>query len=636
MVNQSIEGNIGINGRGYTKKPGRGYTPGEFTRLVNCEIDASGVIKNRRPIRLCGYQYGTDRRIDNPMQFVGNIGQSMISVSNTAVYAHEPRSNGAVKLWDVSVFGGTSTNYHLLKKVIHYNKTTHFLSIRYAQNVDGAGGSGWYIASKHIDWPDDMIDSNHPGAISWFQDTSHYQDTTLVSRISTLSTVSSPDPPLIFKDAFMHKDRLWLVTEDELFFSKATDPLNFTPPDGGFFKLPGVQINSVVANRDTIYIIGNGSIHVLTYVTDPNVDSTLRELTGALGGDSACIYEDSVYTVRDDSLYVVTPSGVTKILDLQIGLNAVAGEYTKLESFGKYIVFLRWRRDSYEFQLSGDFNDITLPHSTKARSHPLGAALYTPGDSSTQFKYHMFFLNMDTGSIHVLDFRDAPEKALTSQGFISDMQLLPVEDGRNNFHLFLMTKCRNGSIPPPSNGNAYTGSIYSMQVSAPSPNNIINQLDECVEGTNVGGLYALRHVEPAIDIEMKHFTPDGNEFRMKKFRSLMIQGQVPFGSGVPGAPSGLQIQFAFDGRDYGTAMDLQAGYNDTDLPLTDPRAYDVSPMRIPINQRARAISVRITKKGNQIMDNPAYRQTLSIEELKLLWSYTQRGPINRAQDRYLS
>jgi hypothetical protein len=635
MVNQNIEGTVGLNGRGHTRKPSHGYTPGEYTRLVNAEIDASGAIVNRRPIRVCGFQYAANRRISNPCQFIGNIGQSMISVSNDSVWVHEPRNSGVIKLWDVSVLGSTSSNYHMLKKVIRYNNKNHFLSIRYANNVDGLGSDAWYVASKYIDWPSDALNEQNPGTVSWHQDTSHYTDQTLFSRIST---IADPKAPLVFKDAFIHKDRLWVVTEDELFFSKATDPLDFNVPEGGFIKIPGVQINSVIANRDHIYVIGNGSIHVITYVTDPNVDSVVREITGALGGDSACLYEDSVYTVRDDSLYLVSPNSVTKIMDLQIGLNAVPGEYTKIASFGNYIVFQRWRRNSYFFQLSGDFNDTNLPHSTKARSHPVGTGTYRDSSGSNAFKYHMFFLNMDTGSIHVLDFRDAPERTLLSQGYIADMELLPVEDGRNNFHLFFMTKCSNSADTSlPVGAAPYTGAVYSMQVSAPSTDYYINLLDECVEGTSSGGLYALRQVEPAVDIEIKRYVPDGNEFKMKKFRSLLIQGQMPVGyTEGSEVPQGLEIQYAFDNREYGTAVPLLTTYNDSNLLINDHKRTDVSPMRIPINQRARSISIRIKKKGNVILNNSDYRQNWAIEDIKVLWGYTQRGPINRAQDRYLS
>lgn len=627
MVNQNIEGNISLNGRGHTKKTNQGYTPGEYNRLVNAEINDAGCLVNRRPMRLTGKDVFLGRRLDNPHSFIGNVGPTAITLTNEAVWMHEP-ARKATKLWNLNpeMLDGVGTNlYHVLKKVIRYEDTTYFISVRYDSGVQAS-----YIQAKHITVPyDDYLDTANGGTVTAYQNLANYTNTVLIAR-STIGGVQ----PIVFKDAFIHKDRLWIVTEDEIFFSKATDPLEFDPPDGGFFQFNDSVINTAIANRDFIYVIGNGSIDVITYTTDPNVDAQVRNLTGALGGDSACVYEDSVYTVRDDNLYHVSASGVTKVLDLKVGMSAIGGEYTKIEAFGPYIVFLRWGRKMYDAALGAAFIDYVLPHKTKAKTHPLGAANYWNG-AAFDFKYHVYFLNMNTGAIHTLDFRDALDKATVGlQGIVSDMIIPPWEDGYNNFHLFFMTKqFKDTSLP----GGAYTGSVYSMQVSIPTDDQNVNLLDDCVGGTDIGGgSYEYKASEPAVDVEIRHYVPDGNEFKLKKFRGIQLQGQFPVTTDV-GNNGGLEVQFAFDQSAYGTAVPLTPSYNDQNMSINDPRRVDVSPARIPINQRARALSLRIKKKGNVIFDpNPNYRMGWSIEDIKILWGYTKRAPVNRSQDRYVS
>jgi hypothetical protein len=612
MTNTHIQANLILGGRGHTQKSNEGYVSGEYNRLVNAEINEAGNIVSRRPIKAVGI-FDNNRRIEDPQYFIGNIGGNAAFISNSKVYVSSALDN-TYDLWDLSNLSLSGSSYRVVKKVIRYNNITYFIALRY-----NSANTTYYIDVAYCNFKDTVF--SYSVTKNFYANFANYTVATLFSRPAS-------EGDLVFVNAFIHKDRLWVVCEDQVWFSKPTDPLTFSVPNGGFFKFPHVTINDACANKDNIYIIGNGSIEVITYTTDPNTDAVVRGVTGSLGGDSCCVHEDSVYTIKDEAIYYLSGSNVTKVYDLEVGFLTASGNYTKIASFGPYLVFLRWHRGSYEFgDFEGSFNEYGFPAQSKTKSHPIGSSRLFDG-TAYRHAYHMFFLHMGTGAIHVVDFRDGYNVSSdpTLQGIVGDMMFLPLEDGANNFHLFMMTKQRDTSTASGTRG--MRGSIYTMAINTPPEGGQNSYLDEYIENSSIG-VNVKRSVEAQVDIEIRHYVPDGNEFNFKKFRNIMIQGKFP--------QEALQLQYAFDNREYGAPLTIEPHYSNTLVP-TDPRAFDIGPSRFPINQRARAISLRIKNKPNDNVysNGQGYWDSWSIEDVKILWQYTSRGPISRSQGRYIT
>jgi hypothetical protein len=113
--------------------------------------------------------------------------------------------------------------------------------------------------------------------------------------------------------AFIWKDRLWVVNYDDgiIYYSKATDPTNFTAPDGGFFKLGGNSggdpINDVVVYSDTLLIFQRNAYYQFQFTSDPATDGYLREVSSETGAYTVLLHEDR--------LYVANPNGVFQYIN---------------------------------------------------------------------------------------------------------------------------------------------------------------------------------------------------------------------------------------------------------------------------------------------------------------------------------
>ena len=189
----------------------------------------------------------------------------------------------------------------------------------------------------------------------------------------------------------MHKERLWVVLGGALYFSKPTDPTVFSVPDGGFFKFAEADINYAVTLRDSIYVICDSAIYVINYSADPNLDANVIKIDAVAGGDSACVFRGNVYYTKDDTLNVINNYNVSKVMDLNLGFWGEEGSYSRLVPFGDYLVLQRYTTESY--------NSSAIP-ITGATEHPVSLANYGNNDLSC------YFINMDSGSIHGLDFSD--------------------------------------------------------------------------------------------------------------------------------------------------------------------------------------------------------------------------------------
>lgn len=112
--------------------------------------------------------------------------------------------------------------------------------------------------------------------------------------------------------AFMMQDRMFIADMNgaKVNYSKATDPLTWSAPDGGFFQInPGdaQSITAVVNLEDVVYFFKPDTTWAFSFNTDPAVDGVLRQISRTYGAFDA--------TTRGAEIYVVNRNGVFQFSD---------------------------------------------------------------------------------------------------------------------------------------------------------------------------------------------------------------------------------------------------------------------------------------------------------------------------------
>ena len=131
MVNQNIQGVVPIDGAGFKAIPKRSYKPGEYRRLVNCEL-RDGHIKPRRNITACGSRGDTIEPIVNPYPFIGFYKDYVIVANETEQWATNG-AGGYDALWPpTSLAAGSGANgFHKLVGVFVYNDKIYWISNKF-------------------------------------------------------------------------------------------------------------------------------------------------------------------------------------------------------------------------------------------------------------------------------------------------------------------------------------------------------------------------------------------------------------------------------------------------------------------------------------------------------------------------
>jgi hypothetical protein len=127
------------------------------------------------------------------------------------------------------------------------------------------------------------------------------------------------------------------------------------------------------------------------------------------------------------------------------------------------------------------------------------------------------------------------------------------------------------------------------------------------------GVYTTREIKPRYVIEIDSFTPDGDKYKMKKFRSLEIMGYLP--------STHFQISWAYNTKAYGAPRDLI----DTKAGLPEVRSH--FPHRIGLNQRGNSISIKLEAKSVSSFQADGVANLydfLEISDISLLWTKTSR------------
>lgn len=446
MVNKSVITGVPLGGRGFVKRQQGKFQPGEYKRLTNMEITPEGALVSRAPV--LGYDGAADNSnlvggvndvthppILNPDGFLGHVGPYVIFNGSDQVYAVNSTIGQIRKLswarsarFEHTVGGGAafstdgSSLYEKPVAVHLYNGKIYWVSFALNNTVTTVGfNRTWEIRVRTQTYdgtdPITSLNSAFSAAVVVAKDACK-------SDIVT-SQLKSSDAPDIVK-TFVHKNRLWIVTERAVYFSKASDPTVWTVPSGGFIKYDE-SLDDAVAQADTIFLVGPSNISTINYSIDPNDinDLTLNVVSSNMGARSIAIHDSVPYVVRNDALYSVSASGVAKVMDLNLGLIessqgsvAIANASSKsstikviLTSYRRYLIISN-------IQLARIVTD-TDSNAGTAKTYPRGYAIQhdnNPEVATFADSGHAvdaggivaasWMLNMDLGTISTFRYSD--------------------------------------------------------------------------------------------------------------------------------------------------------------------------------------------------------------------------------------
>lgn len=591
MVNNNIQGAIPLAGQGYVAKNKGNWAQGQYKRLNNVEINDDGALVNRRNIKLCANS-AADNTVIAPLVnthgFIGFLRDYAIVTSATEQKAYSKSFTD--DLWAPTSLPVTGVGgWAKLHNCFQYNNRNYWISSEWDPTADGGFGETKYFVH-------DVLDNELNGL-----------DTITYASLTHTNVFTYDNAFNMYVNAFMQGDRLWIVTAKRLYFSKATDPKTFTVPDGGFFNFPDTDIKFAFALKDSIYILCDNSVFMLTYTDDPNTDAFVRKISDSVGGDWGCVHRDTPYFVNSTGLWSINGTYIEQAVG-QIFERRGALYNPRVYSFEDYLIITRTYRQNY-----AAFNTFDTPQQYYYDIGPSWQGEYGE-DTSDQF--NVFFLNTKNGSMHTVDFKDAPDalESVTEEmpGYVTDIIVNPNKDFFGSYALYMLT---NKFVEYDAIGDDYT---YNAWVHFMVPEREQFVYDKAVNNSNLK-----KSLKPKYQIEIDSYSPDGSEYFVKKFRNLELMGVYPFYD--------FGISYGFDNQDLTTPIDLSVeGFTLDDVGTARPHY----PARIPINQRARSISILLAVQNEYdffIDSDPVniYDQ-IEISDIRLLWGYTGRGPTTKS------
>lgn len=543
MANTNIQGAVPLTGTGFVAKRNGNYERGEFKRLVNAEIDDE-VIRNRRSIVATG---NSAFSVADPFPIIGYNDDYVIVAS--ATQQHAISINGHTALWAPTSLPVPTNGYHKLVGAFRYNKRNYWITLEYNPT-----GPVYNICLYHT--------------------TTDLLTATFANLTRTVIVTGNSFP--IINNFFIHKERLFVGTSTAVYFSKATDPSVFAVPNGGFISMSDAEINYCFALNDTVYILSDNAVHVFSYSVDPNGDGYLRAISNSIGGEWGCSHQSTPFLINKSGIYSITNLGVEKVHDTEFDVGDNVFE-SKILSFEDYLIVIRRSRINY----------AGVAESSALYWNNLGKR-FVPNQNGNILNYNVFFINIQNGSTHVVDFTDSNDT--TEKGYVIDAVVNPNRNLAGNYQLFFLT---NKFVV----GTSYKGSTYYM-----NPDREVSIRDTSRNSNDLVVGY-----KPRIDIEIDSFVPDGNEYMFKKFRNLLVMAKFP--------SSDFGLQVAYSNNPYGAS-----------ITLTNPTVLRPHyPARVGLNQRGKSINIRFLTLNNYtpLVGNYDY---LELSDVRLLWTYTGRIP----------
>jgi hypothetical protein len=550
MTNVQIPSPIPLAGRGFVAKLKGNYQPGEYRRLSNAVISDDGLIKNRRNVY--AVQHANYATFDNPKPILGHIKSFTIMSSATQHKAID--HNNVINLWLPNTLPVPVGGWHRIEGAFLYNNRYYWITLKYDPAGVGATKYTYHAYHRAVG----ALELADPGLT-----VAGMEVATLVQFETIPTTVN----------IFIQKDRLWIVTENRLYFSKATDPTVFVVPDGGFVGVRDQVIRDTAFIGDSIFIIGQNEVHLLTYTTDPNEDALLRKIAD-VGGDSVCVHGSSVYFINRLGIYEIFNTAVNKINDLRLEYPYALDEADlKILSFEHYLIVIARSPAGYSDANVGYWFSPEVVHPES-------------------LNFNVFFINTVNGATHVLDYTDARDQVI--KGYIVDAYVNPVRDSTNDYKLVFVTNRFTGV-------GTFKGNVYYMR-----PQNDWSVYDEV--RNSAGALQRFKH---NIEIEIDGFVPDGSEYAFKKFRSLQAMAKFP--------GTDFSITPSFDNNDFDVSKSMHV--ENKDFPEDRPHY----PARLPLMQRARSINLLLqTDNPDVALAADGVWDQLEISDLRVLWTYTNR------------
>lgn len=383
MVNTNIQGNVNLFGSGEVSKSSGIYNSGEFPTVRNLEA-YQDELRTRSRLEACtGASINGKEGIGNYMfGFVGSLkyGSALdkkvfdpygdsINISAEILTAAPATSTGRMRQFSSSsptgaawvnligthplVDGPTTYDYRTVVGVFQYNNKAYYIIEECITSGTGAPGQARFRVvrcdtQKHImSVGDPFVLAVDLGANSG------------PASSATAALIPKDRSECIFRSFFIHKERLFIVCEGGVFFSKATDPMVWAVPDGGFVKVADSLDYTAVPLSDSVYITTTKGLHLFTYSSDPNADSSMRKIADGMFL-SVCVVNDRVFTLSKESFYEVVNSNLAEIQSFEGRDFSVYSSPTKpfvLEVIGKDKILLKSMTfgDSLVFNINSGF-----------------------------------------------------------------------------------------------------------------------------------------------------------------------------------------------------------------------------------------------------------------------------------------
>jgi hypothetical protein len=608
MVNTNIQSPIPLVGRGYAQRPSMIYDTGEYPRLNNVFVTERG-LEGRFGISKISDVFYNDAELSQYTDLCGFIGSMSYSLGGA----------------DAAVVMGRET-------VLDFSKNESLVDTPY----QGNDSLGWVPADLQLTQTNGT--NQVPVKVFNYRDINYFLTQELTGG-DTIEYHFGPEatggviPDLTsiisgrtlggatydFVDSFVFKDRLWVITRNTIYFS-AVGPAsltNFTAPDGGAF-IYSDNIKAVEASKDTLYVICENEVYALTYGDDPNLDSTNLIISTDQGGDSSCTYEGTIYFTDGMTLFAVSSNSITTVMELELFQReprSGTGNFsdslfdrpaisTKLVPFKDklYLIYYEPCRFSADSGSTDFINrGAKLPFQSVVTDQM--------GNVDKSDFSNVFAISMTNGSITRIVLTELHD--FNRFGCIVDATELNNGDGSSV--LLFMTSTHRYSATSPTNVNSTYNFVYSYTDEPEEYAEESNQSHTVYDSlaTFQGGSVANGRLTYNVpyQVTIKDFFPDGNEYMMKKFRSLNIMGNLPHG---------IIVNAHLDSRDAVNQLGVISDLQDV---LRDPNPY-----RFGIMARAKSLSLAISSPLVYVEDTPGVTRInhdrLIIHDMRVLWTYT--------------
>lgn len=620
-MNEDLDGPVQLAGRGLTYKPGGLYVPGEYQILDNLDITPDGTVRSRRGMVFCNQETGP-----NPYtgfrKFIGHYGsfpvwtddsdKIVISFSSNAILneVYKQPFSFADVLADIQVSPGVAfTRWEEDLKCEgfwHYNGADYYLFLYYTRYSTNADPTNMFKARRVAVFRV-VRTFNEANEIGFASFNFGAGDWVLISSESTNAT--SPEwfgsenqwPSFFIKSHLLFKERAWVATEDTVYFSKATDPLVWAAPSGGFFKFPNQEIKDIVALEDSIYVFCDSSIYSISYATDPNVDSEVNLISSNIGGESACILGNVIYTLKDDSIYAISGNNISKVLDLYLNL-AVDAENTNAHSFSFKLV-------PFDDELYVFMRKVTKTDNGAISIKGIGTSYSPLGFMSLSGdQFDLYKINLQLGTFCSISVEDSFLAAMGAASVTCvpvDAYYVPAESRLNQSCLYFAFDYEDNL--------GHDGYVVGYPRSPYQGGNYIFN-DSVLTNDFLGSAL----VTPSFRLKIRDFSPDGLMYQMKKFRNILLQSNIPKATDAGGNVIWPSLNVYFD--------DLTVATIKTLIERTTSDNNSQVGYRYGLNQRARKVSLEVSRPAVEYIFAANNPWTFELADLRILWSPTRRGP----------